>query len=129
MREAEDKKIAVDHANDRQPNNSHSQKNEYEPNLDQPASDVKQEEWVILASEAPTYDKNLCLWWKPNSAGYTIFLDEAGRYTRAEAERHTDPDGTLGMPLLFAMKVARPVVLRLRENLSFMRRFVAEVSR
>lgn len=38
---SEDKKIAVDHANDRQPNNSHSQKNEYEPNLDQPAKDVK----------------------------------------------------------------------------------------
>lgn len=38
---SKDKKIAVDHANDRQPNNSHSQKNESEPNLDQQETNVK----------------------------------------------------------------------------------------
>ena len=93
------------------------------------APDVREEEWVILASEAPTYDKNLCLWWKANSKGYTIFLEEAGRYSQAEAMKHTDPDGTLGMPLSFAMKLAQPVVLRRPQNLSFMRRLVREITR
>lgn len=93
------------------------------------STDVREEEWVILASEAPTYDKNLCLWWKPKCMGYTIFLKEAGRYSQEEAMKLTDEDGTLGMPLSFAMKVAQPVVLRRKENLSFMRRLVAEITK
>lgn len=38
---SEDKKIAVDHANDRQPNVSPTEMNKTEPNLDQPATNVK----------------------------------------------------------------------------------------
>ena len=38
---SEDKKIAVDHCSDRQPNVSPTEMNKTEPNLDQPATDVK----------------------------------------------------------------------------------------
>jgi hypothetical protein len=27
------------------------------------------------------------MWWRPNHAGYTQFIEEAGRYLRPEAER------------------------------------------
>lgn len=27
------------------------------------------------------------MWWRPNRSGYTAFIEEAGRYSRAEAER------------------------------------------
>jgi hypothetical protein len=41
------------------------------------------DEWLILCHEHG--DGAVCLWWRPNGAGYTTRLDEAGRYTEAEA--------------------------------------------
>jgi ribosome assembly protein YihI (activator of Der GTPase) len=41
MKEVEHKKIAVDHCSDRQPNVLPTEMNKTEPNLDQPATNVK----------------------------------------------------------------------------------------
>jgi hypothetical protein len=35
------------------------------------------------------------MWWRPNERGYTQYIEEAGRYSRADAERIVN-DATLG---------------------------------
>jgi hypothetical protein len=39
-----------------------------------------------------------CVWWRPNANGYTSSIGEAGRYTREEALRHSDPPHHLVIP-------------------------------
>lgn len=47
------------------------------------------------------------LWWRPNRAGYTRFIGEAGRYTRAEAEQISRMRGQEGaLPLAAVMEGA-----------------------
>lgn len=40
--------------------------------------------YLILCADKSTSDN--VLWWRPNRHGYTYNLDEAGRYTKEDAE-------------------------------------------
>lgn len=43
--------------------------------------------WLVYTlKEAANGD--VCLWWKPKAMGYTRYLEEAGRFSRDEAEQH-----------------------------------------
>jgi hypothetical protein len=48
------------------------------------------DQYYIL--DARTMVGNCALWWRPEGAGYTCNLDDAGRYTLAEAESHRETD-------------------------------------
>ncbi len=52
-----------------------------------------------------------CLWWRPNRSGYTRFVDEAGRYTHAEAESICKFRGLeIAVPVAKAISVAKMTV-------------------
>jgi hypothetical protein len=57
-----------------------------------------------------------CLWWRPERSGYTAFVDEAGRYTRteAEAQQRSRPDKDVAVLASEALAAARSVVRRER---------------
>lgn len=60
------------------------------------------EEFFILSMER-TGAKNdsggpVCVWWRPGAAGYTALIGEAGRFSREEALRHSDPPHHLAIP-------------------------------
>ena len=46
-------------------------------------------EYFILALDRST-GQDLLVWWKPNDTGYTIFLEEAGRYTHRQVTEKAD---------------------------------------
>jgi hypothetical protein len=58
--------------------------------------------------------QELLVWWRPNNAGYTCRLDDAGRYTAEaiEADRryYDDGEGTLAVPCEMAESLAIRVV-------------------
>ena len=60
---------------------------------------------------------NCALWWRPNGQGYCCNLDDAGLYTREDAESHRDTD--IAVPRAVAEQlVVRHVRLdHLRQNL------------
>lgn len=58
---------------------------------------MSREEFFIL-SVSRTADSPACVWWRPNACGYTTSIGEAGRYTREEAMRHSDPPHHLVVP-------------------------------
>ncbi|CAN7191229.1 hypothetical protein [Acidovorax sp. LjRoot117] len=51
-------------------------------------------------------DEHIC-WWKPNSCGYTICVDKAGRYSEAEARTICTTSECIAVPLDDAVKLAR----------------------
>ena len=55
------------------------------------------EEFFILSMER-TAGEPACVWWRPKAAGYTRSLAEAGRYSREQAIRHSDPPYHLAIP-------------------------------
>lgn len=55
------------------------------------------EEFFILSVER-TADSPACVWWRPDACGYTTSIGEAGRYSREEAMRHSDPPHHLVIP-------------------------------
>jgi hypothetical protein len=60
------------------------------------------EEFFILSMER-TGAKNdsggpVCVWWRPGGNGYTAFIGEAGRFSREEATRLSDPPHHLAVP-------------------------------
>jgi hypothetical protein len=50
--------------------------------------DMSQQLYVIQCIP-PSGSGDHCVWWRPDSAGYTTSLDEAGRYTEQEAKSIT----------------------------------------
>lgn len=57
---------------------------------------------------------DLVLWWGPDRNGYTTNIDDAGRYTREEAERieASRPTTDVAVPAAAAADVARSVAYR-----------------
>ncbi len=51
-------------------------------------------------------DEHIC-WWKPDSRGYTICVDKAGRYSEAEARSICERSECLAVSLGDAVKLAR----------------------
>lgn len=43
--------------------------------------------WLIYSLKEAVHGE-VCLWWKPKAMGYTRYLEQAGRFTREEAEAH-----------------------------------------
>lgn len=41
--------------------------------------------WLLYSV---SHSKEFALWWKPDARGYTTNLEDAGRYTEADAKRH-----------------------------------------
>lgn len=65
--------------------------------LHAPGSKHAEASWLILCLDEPGHGE-VCLWWKPNAAGYTTRLDEAGRFTEAYAKLRTG-GGDRAVPL------------------------------
>lgn len=51
-------------------------------------------------------DEHIC-WWKPDSRGYTICIDKAGRYGESEARGICARSDCIAVPLEAAEKIAR----------------------
>lgn len=51
------------------------------------------------------------LWWCPNSNGYTTLLEEAGRYSKEEADRLCSPGENIAVPESEALDKAVTVVV------------------
>lgn len=60
--------------------------------------------FLILSVERTRSSKELfgrpvCVFWRPDAAGYTSNLAEAGRYTAEGIAQHADPPHHLAIPL------------------------------
>jgi len=53
--------------------------------------------YFILSMER-TADSPSCVWWRPQAAGYTTSIGQAGRYTLDEVRAHADPPHHLAVP-------------------------------
>ena len=54
--------------------------------------------FFILSVERTASGEGVCVWWRADASGYTSSIGEAGRYTRNEAMRHSDPPHHLVIP-------------------------------
>jgi hypothetical protein len=65
--------------------------------------------YLILCKGGP---REALLWWGPNRSGYTLDIDAAGRYSRAEAEaqQRDRQELDVAVPLRVAEKHARRIV-------------------
>lgn len=63
--------------------------------------------WLLLSYKRGAWG-NSAVWWGPNFSGYTSRLDDAGRYTEAEAKRieRESPIGHLGVKDAVAVPLA-----------------------
>lgn len=52
------------------------------------------------------HDEHVC-WWKPDSRGYTICIDKAGRYSEAEARGICETSECIAVPVDAAVSIAR----------------------
>ena len=52
------------------------------------------------------HDEHIC-WWRPESRGYTICVDKAGRYTEAEARSICTASECIAVPVDAAVGIAR----------------------
>ena len=52
------------------------------------------------------FSEHVC-WWKPDSRGYTICIDKAGRYDKAEAESICQYGGCIAVPVEKVEPLAR----------------------
>lgn len=74
------------------------------------ALDARPEPYLIRCVDVAG-QQELVLWWRPNRIGYTTSLDEAGRYTREEAEAQARARNCdFAVPLSKAMGLAQHVV-------------------
>ena len=60
---------------------------------------------------------NCALFWRPNGNGYTCELDDAGLYTRAEAESHRDTDVPVPREMAERLVVRHVRLDHVRQNL------------
>ena len=60
-------------------------------------------------------DEHIC-WWKPDSRGYTICLDKAGRYTEEEARGICTSSECIAVPVDAATSIARTTPYYRRPN-------------
>lgn len=55
-------------------------------------------------------------WWKPDSKGYTICIDKAGRYSQSEATSICQYGGCIAVPVSAAESLARSTPYYRRSN-------------
>lgn len=70
----------------------------------------------LILSLKWTRSSEVLVWYRPNAAGYTAIVDDAGHYTAEDAKLHVMEDVTAAVPLDTAMMFARNVVIRERLN-------------
>lgn len=56
--------------------------------LHAPGSQHAEARWLLFCAKEAGHGE-VCLWWGPNSCGYTTDLDAAGRYTDEDARRYS----------------------------------------
>lgn len=66
----------------------------------------KEEPYLIVCLSRSRYDRTVH-WWRPEKAGYSIFLNDAGRYTKEEAEKIVKAalGDEIAVPLSFAERL------------------------
>ncbi len=67
--------------------------------------------YLLLSLHKPTFNKDLALWWAPNSLGYTIDVNKAGRYGEREAREICSHKDAVMVPIPDAKKLTRQVVI------------------
>ena len=73
---------------------------------------------------SPKHTKGIAVWWRENSQGYTQNIQEAGLYTKEEAEEtsgHSHGDAVAISPELFDLLVARTIIEMDGNNWSFLK--------
>lgn len=48
-----------------------------------------------IACFARRFHDGLVVWWRPDAKGYTTDLTQAGRYTKADADKHANEDNVV----------------------------------
>lgn len=49
---------------------------------------MSDQRYYLLSKHEATFDKGMCMWWRPDAKGYTVFIESAGLYSADEARRH-----------------------------------------
>ena len=55
-----------------------------------------------------TKSNNHITWWKPESCGYTICIEKAGRYSEAEAKAICNDPRCIAVPYEVALSISKP---------------------
>lgn len=77
---------------------------------------LPEEQYLIL--DRRTVTGNCGQWWRPNGSGYCCSIDEAGRYSYADAHSHRDTDIPVPLSLAEALVVRHVRVDQLDERMS-----------